>query len=275
MGNVRTPGPLKDFDNWVKPRGPLGSSNDGVAWQRRNTPGPTGLRGHRPIRVADAQDSNVRSKATPRLIIVDYGGGLTDKELQTVVTEAKRALDATTRHAKDPALKAKGVEVTSQKSLQGVEDLRKKGVILVYLIHDIKDEKKREKVVRDILTAEGALKGRRLDEIVESEVSELSFPQNFHDPASEVAFINLDLTRGRGVENLRLIAGNVIHEGIGHRAIPPPKGETTYHNPQNVGVMSKGFGEKATREEILFQSNEWEKVNDFLKSTVDNPDWNK
>jgi hypothetical protein len=167
------------------------------------------------------------------------------------------------------------VEVTSQKSLHGVEDLRKKGLILVYLIHDIKDEKKRKKVVCDILTAEGALKGRRLDEIVESEVSELSFPQNFHDPASEVAFINLDLTRGRGVENLRLIAGNVIHEGIGHRAISPPKGEITYHNPQNVGVMSKSFGEKATREEILFQSNEWEKVNDFLKSTVDNPDWNK
>ena len=272
MGNAKTPGPLGDFDNLAKRSGSLAFADEQGAWRRENTPDPTGLRGHhRPIRVADAGSD----KAAPKLIIVDYGGGLSDKELQTVVSEAKRALDDTTRHAKYPSLKKKGVEVTSQKSLQGIEALRKQGNILVYLIHDIKDDKKREKVVRDILTAEGALKGRRLDEIVQQDASELSFSQNLHDPASDVAFINLDLTRGRGLENLRLIAGNVIHEGIGHRAIPAPQGATTYHNPQDKGVMSKSFGEKATKEDILFQSDEWEKVNDFLESTVDNPGWNQ
>jgi hypothetical protein len=40
------------------------------------------------------------------------------------------------------------------------------------------------------ITAEGALKGRRLDEIVQQDASELSFFQNLHDPASDVAFIN-------------------------------------------------------------------------------------
>jgi hypothetical protein len=227
------------------------------------------------LRVADAGDSKVPDKPAPRLIIIDYGGGLSDKEMQTVISETKRALGATTQHAKDPSLKKKGVEVKSQKTLQDAEALRKKGYILVYLIHDIKDPKKRVKVVRDILTAEGALKGKRLDEIAESEAGELGTDENLHDPASDVAYINLDLTRGRAVENLRLIAGNIIHEGIGHRAIPAPQGQATYHNPQNKGVMSKSFGEKAAPDEVLFQSNEWDPVNDFLKSTVDNPDWNK
>jgi hypothetical protein len=176
---------------------------------------------------------------------------------------------------KTPGLKKKGVEVKSQKTVQGVETLRKKGIVLVYLVHDVKDPKKRQKVVRDILAAEGALKGKRLDEIVEFDASQLNMDQNFHSSSSEVAYINLDLTRGRAVENLRLIAGNVIHEGIGHRAIPAPAGKATYHNPQDKGVMSKSFGEKATPDEVLFQSDEWDAVNDFLKSTVDNPDWNK
>jgi hypothetical protein len=255
------------------PRGPLGSNNKGGAEYGDHTPGPTGFRDHRrpPIRVADAGSG----KASPKLVIVDYGGGLSDKDLQTVVAEAKQALDQTTRHAKDRTLKAKGVEVTSQRSLDGVTDLRKKGFILVYLVHDIKDATKREKAVRDVLTADGLLSGPRLDEIVKRVASDLNSPQNLRDPASNVAFINLDLTLGRGIDNLRLIAGNVIHEGIGHRAIPAPQGESTYHNPQDKGVMSKKFGEKASKDEVLFQRDEWDQVNTFLQSTVDNPGWNQ
>jgi hypothetical protein len=272
MGNGKTPGPLRESDNPAKPRETPGFHDEQGTWRGQNTPGPVGFRDHRrpTIRVADAGTH----KAAPKLILINYEGGLSDKDLQTVVTEAKGALDATTRHAKDRDLKAKGVEVTSQTSLQGVIDLRKSGYILVYLIHDIKDEKRRTKVVRDILTAEGALTGARLDEIIKRVASDLNIQQNLHDPASDVAFINLDLTTGRGIDNLRVIAGNVIHEGIGHRAIPPPQGEATYHNPQGKGVMSKSFGETATKDGILFQPDEWDKVNAFLQSTVDNPRWN-
>lgn len=211
----------------------------------------------------------------PTLTMVNHGSGLTYKELKTVKKEAQQALDDTTRHAKDPALKKKGVTIRFQSSLQDVEGLRKKGVILVYLVHDIKNDTKREGVVREILTAEGALKGSRLDEIVKRVTGDLGQSQHVRDRASNVAFINLDLISGRGVDSLRAIAGDVLHEGIGHRAIPPPKGESTYHNPQDKGVMSKGIREKAKKVDILFRGDERDKVNDFLKSIVDNPEWNK
>jgi hypothetical protein len=113
------PGPLRDIDSLGRPRGPLGFTDEGSAWKNGNAPGPAGLGHRRPIRVADAEDSKVSDKPAPKLIIIDYGGGLPDKEMQTVISEAKRALDATTRHAKDASLKKKGVEVTSKKTLQG------------------------------------------------------------------------------------------------------------------------------------------------------------
>jgi hypothetical protein len=272
VGKARTPGPLRTLDSPVELGGSLGSNYERSAWQRRGTTDPTGFRDHRrPIRVADAG----HNKVSPKLIIVDYLGGLSEKDRETVVSEVKRALNDTTRSAKDPTLKAKGVEVTSQTSLQGVDDFRRKGYILVYLIHDVKDGKKREKVVREILTAEGALKGQRLDTIVKDDASELTKPENFHDRASDVAFINLDLTPGRGPASLRLIAGNVIHEGIGHRAISAPKGEDFYHNPENKGVMSETFGDAAKPADVQFQGDERTKVNDWLQYIVDNPDWNQ
>jgi hypothetical protein len=223
------------------------------------------------------------STANPRLTIVDYGNGLSDKEMKSVVTEAKKALDETTQQAQDPALKKRGVEVTFQRGLKGIEGLRKKGDILVYLIHDTKDDRKLEGVVRDILTAEGALKGDRLDEITKRVTGDLSvtvkegkvFGQHVRDRASNVAFINLDLTPGRSDDSLRAIAGDVLHEGVGHRAIPPPQGESTYHNPQDKGVMSKDIREKATKKDIFFQRGERDQVNEFLKSILDNPGWNK
>jgi RHS repeat-associated protein len=244
---------------------------------------PYGFVLNNPTRYADPDGRDPRDQARPRLTIVDYGSGLSDKELKFVAKEAKRALDDTTKRAQDPTLKTKGVDVTFQHWLQGVEDLRRKGYILVYLIHDIKDDRKREGIIRDVLTAEGALKGNRLDQIAKRVTSDLSetvekgtvFGQSELDPASNVAFINIDLVSGRGIDSLRAIAGDVLHEGVGHRALPPPKGDSTYHNPQGQGVMSENVREKATPNDILFEKDEWGKVNDFLKATVDNPGWNK
>ena len=210
----------------------------------------------------------------PTVTLVDNNSGLSAKELKTVVSEAQRALNNTTGEARG-ALRKSGVKVRSQSSLQGVEALRKGGDILVYLIHDIKSDANREKVVREILTAEGALKGTRLDEIVKRVSGDLSQGEHVRDRASNVAFINLDLIAERGPDSLRAIAGDVLHEGIGHRAIPPPVGESTYHNPKNKGVMSEAIRQKATKADVLFQGEERNLVNEFLKSVADNPEWNK
>jgi hypothetical protein len=211
----------------------------------------------------------------PTLTLVDHGSGLSEKELKIVVGEAQAAISHTTSRSKDRALKKSGVKVRSHSSLSGIEALRKKGDMLVYLIHDIKADTKREKVVREILTAEGALKGTRLNDVVKLVTGDLGQGQHVRDRASNVAFINLDLITERGPDSLRAIAGDVLHEGIGHRAIPAPAGESTYHNPKDKGVMSEAIRQKATKGDILFQEGERDKVNEFLKNIAENPDWNK
>ena len=99
--------------------------------------------------------------------------------------------------------------------------------------------------------------------------------QHVRDRASNVAFINLDLITDRGPESLRAIAGDILHEGIGHRAIPAPEGESTYHNPQHKGVMSETIRQQAKKGDIRFQEGEYRQVNEFLKSVGDDPGWNK
>jgi hypothetical protein len=39
--------------------------------------------------------------------------------------------------------------------------------------------------------------------------------------------------------------------------------------------MSEKTRDSATEEQILFQSNEWDAVNEFLKSIVEDSTWNK
>ena len=254
--------------------------------------GPTASLRRGPAAIAEPllpgrEGSSVQRQVTvqrdPTLTIVDSGGSLSDKDLETVRTEASKSLADTTKKAKDPALRKKGVTVTTQRGLGKIEEQRKKGVVLVYLVHDLKDDAKREETVRKILTAEGALKGKRLDEVVARVTSDLkvtesggkTFGQHIRDPASNVAFINVDLISGRKADNLRALAGDVLHEGVGHRAIPAPQGETTYHNPQHKGVMSDKVRESATEKDVQFQGDERDRVNEFLQNASDNPDWNK
>ncbi|HEY5115070.1 MAG TPA: hypothetical protein VIJ00_06070 [Nakamurella sp.] len=245
---------------------------------------PTGITGPvRSARPGPPVQRLISVQRDPTLTIVDSGSSLSDKELATVRTEAKKALDDTTRKAKDSTLKKKGVTVTAQRGLAKIEEMRKKGVILVYLVHDLKDDAKREETVRKILTAEGALKGKRLEEVVTRVTSDLkvtesggkTFGQHIRDPASNVAFINVDLISGRKAENLRAIAGDVLHEGVGHRAIPAPAGEATYHNQQHKGVMSEKVRDSANEKDVQFQGDERDRVNEFLKNASDNPEWNK
>jgi hypothetical protein len=82
--------------------------------------------------------------------------------------------------------------------------------------------------------------------------------------------VNVDLIPARDAGGLRAIAGDILHEGPGHRALP-----RGYHNPTGKGVMSKDVRDSATEDQILFQSDEWDPVNAFLKSIVDDPTWNK
>ena len=222
----------------------------------------------------------------PRLTIVDTESGLTDKELAVIVVEAKKALGKTTQHSTDKRVKA-GVQVTYQRGLKDVEKLVKRGDVIVYVIGAAKGEKsipqpRMEKIVRDIVAAQKLEPpGPRFDELTKRLASDLretvdpntgavTGGQSQYDPATSVSIVNVDLTPKRDAGGLRAIAGDILHEGPGHRAM-----SRGYHHPKDKGVMSKNVRDTATEEQILFQSDEWDAVNKFLKDIVDDPQWNK
>jgi hypothetical protein len=137
-----------------------------------------------------------------------------------------------------------------------------------------------EKIEHDIVDAQKILPQSDVDKrskMLASDLQEDVSPKtgevsgrNEYDPAASVSIVNVDLYPKRDKGNLRAIAGDVLHEGPGHRAF-----QRAYHNPSDKGVMSKNVRPSATEEDILFQSDEWDKVNEFLKQTVDDPGWNK
>ena len=219
----------------------------------------------------------------PRLTIVDYDSGLTEKQLAVVVVEAKKALGKTTEHSKDKTVKG-GVEVSYRQGLKDIEKLVKRGDVIVYVIGAAKGQKsipqdRMEKIVRDIVVAQ-QLPDSKLDERVKRLAGDLKETvdektgavtgRSQYDPATSVSIVNVDLIPARDAGGLRAIAGDILHEGPGHRALP-----RGYHNPEGKGVMSENVRDSATEDQILFQSDEWDPVNAFLKSIVDDPKWNK
>ena len=220
----------------------------------------------------------------PRLTIVDEDSGLTDKELSVIVAESSKALRKTTDRAGDKRVRA-GVRFSYQRGLKGVDKLVHRGDVIVYVIGAPPGKKsipqdQMKKIVHDIVIAQGIVPKDEVDKRVSmlaDDVREQVDPatgqltgQNEYDPGTSVSIVNIDYNPKRGKEGLRAIAGNILHEGPGHRAL-----SRGYHNPENRGVMSEHFGDSATEEQILFQSNEWEAVNKFLKDIVDDPAWNK
>ena len=219
----------------------------------------------------------------PRLTIVDADSGLTEKQLAVIVVEAKKALDKTTKHSKDKTVKA-GVEVAYRQGLKDIEKLVKRGDVIVYVIGAAKGQKsipqdRMEKIVHDIVVAQH-LPIRDLDERskrLAGDLKETVDPntgavtgQSQYDPATSVSIVNVDLISKRDAGGLRAIAGDILHEGPGHRALA-----RGYHNPEGKGVMSEHVRDSATEDQILFQSDEWDAVNTFLKGIVDDPQWNK
>jgi hypothetical protein len=220
----------------------------------------------------------------PRLTIVDVESGLTEKELKIIVADAKGALDKTTQHSKDKRVKG-GVQVSSRQGLKDIDQLVKRGDVIVYVIGAPKGQTsipqpRMEKIVRGIVAAQGIVDPARVDELskrVAGDLTETVNPntgavsgQSEYDPATSVSIVNVDLIPKRDRASLRAIAGDILHEGPGHRALT-----RGYHNPHDRGVMFKNVRDTATEDEILFQSDEWDKVNEFLKSVVDDPSWNK
>jgi len=63
VASARIPGPLREFDLLAKPPGPLGFNDNSLAYAPGNTPGPIGVRSHRPIRVADAPKGDPKKSA--------------------------------------------------------------------------------------------------------------------------------------------------------------------------------------------------------------------
>jgi hypothetical protein len=219
----------------------------------------------------------------PRLTIVDVDSGLTEKQLAVIVVEAKKALGQTTKHSTDKTVKA-GVQVSYRQGLKDIEKLVKRGDVLVYVIGAAKGQKsipqpRMEKLVHDIVAAQN-LPISKVDERVKllaSDLRETVDPntgavsgRSQYDPATSVSIVNIDLIPKRDAGGLRAIAGDILHEGPGHRAL-----QRGYHNPKGKGVMSEQVRDSATEEQILFQSDEWDAVNTFLKSIVDNPQWNQ
>ncbi len=219
----------------------------------------------------------------PRLTIVDVDSGLTEKQLAVIVVEAKKALGQTTRHSTDKTVKA-GVEVSYRQGLKDIEKLVKRGDVLVYVIGAAKGQKsipqpRMEKIVHDIVAAQH-LPDPKLDEHAKrlaGDLKETVDPQtgavtgrSQYDPATSVSIVNVDLIPARDAGGLRAIAGDILHEGPGHRALP-----RGYHNPKGKGVMSENVRDSATEDQILFQSDEWDAVNTFLKGIVDDPQWNR
>jgi hypothetical protein len=220
----------------------------------------------------------------PRLTIVDVESGLTDKELKIIVADAKGALDKTTKHSTDRRVKA-GVQVSSRQGLKDIDQLVRRGDVIVYVIGAAKGQTsipqaRMEKIVHDIVAAQGIVDPARVDELskrLAGDLAETVDPtsgavsgQSEYDPATSVSIVNVDLIPKRDRASLRAIAGDILHEGPGHRALT-----RGYHNPDDKGVMFKKVRDTATEDEILFQSDEWDKVNAFLKSVVDDPTWNK
>jgi hypothetical protein len=222
----------------------------------------------------------------PRLTIVDDDSGLTDKELRVIVVQAGEALGKTTIHAKDKRVKA-GVKISYQRGLKDVDKLVKRGDVIVYVIGPAPGKKsiprdRMETIAHDIVAAQGIVPKEDIDrrakmltgdlrENVDPTTGEVTSGQDEYDPGTSVSIVDIAYNAQRGkTENLRAIAGNILHEGPGHRALP-----RGYHNPRNEGVMSENIPASATKEQILFQSIEWDAVNEFLKSTVDDPTWNK
>lgn len=220
----------------------------------------------------------------PRLTIVDAGSGLTDKELAVIVVHADKSLAKTTVHAQDKRVK-KGVTISYQRGLTGVESMVKRGDVMVYVIGAGPGKKhippdRMKVIVRDIVAAQGIVPKDQVDarsrsladdlrEDVNPDTGEVT-GRHEYSPRTSVSIVNVDLYPKRGKANLRAIAGDILHESVGHRAMP-----REYHNPQGKGVMAEHVRESATEEQILFQSDEWDAVNEFLKSIVEDPTWNK
>jgi Domain of unknown function (DUF4157) len=242
---------------------------------------------HRLIRGAIAKplsSAPLQLSRQPRLTIVDDDSGLTAKELGVIVVQADKALRDTTAHATDKRVKA-GVKISYQRGLKDVDKLVKRGDVIVYVIGAAKGKKsipqdRMEKIARDVVVAQGLVPKDDVDRRSKSLASDLREQvdpktgavtgRDEFDPGTSVSIVNVDLHPKRDEGSLRAIAGNVLHEGPGHRAL-----RRGYHNPKDKGVMSKKFLESATREQILFQSSEWQEVNDFLKGIIDDPTWNK
>jgi hypothetical protein len=221
----------------------------------------------------------------PRLTIVDDESGLTDKQLAVIVVDAKKALDKTTQHSKNKAVKA-GIEISYQRGLKDIEKLVKRGDVIVYVIGAAKGQKtipqdRMEKIVQDIVAAQHLpplphLNPDDLSKSLAEDLKETVNPktgvvsgQSEYNPQTSVSIVNVDLISKRDPGGLRAIAGDILHEGPGHRAFG-----RGYHNPVDKGVMSKSVLDSATENEILFQADEWDAVNTFLEGIVANPHWN-
>ena len=219
----------------------------------------------------------------PRLTIVDVDSGLDEKQLAVIVVEAKKAMGQVTKHSTDKKVKA-GVDISYRHGLKDIEKLVKRGDVLVYVIGAAKGQKsipqtRMEKIVHDIVAAQ-QLPDPKMDEHVKRLAGDLKETVDLktgavtgrsqYDPATSVSIVNIDLIPARDAGGLRAIAGDILHEGPGHRALP-----RGYHNPEGKGVMSEHVRDSATEDQILFQSDEWEAVNTFLKGVVDDPQWNK
>ena len=202
-----------------------------------------------------------------RLLVVDVDNALRKQEEAAVKAALSTALADVTTNAADQRL-SKGVRVGFFGKVNRLDNFRARKDIIVYAIRETDDLEAREKVVAKILAAENVKKDRirAWSQTLAGNLSD----QNLHHDAFDISIVNVpqgdkDLTE----EQVLGVAGDIIHEGIGHRALDDTlgNGQDPYHS--KGGVMSKRSPRHPKPEDLLFSKDEREKVKEFLQKLID------
>jgi len=223
-----------------------------------------------PVAASPVQVARQPAPQTLHISIIGVGVAVPTKDQQRIVEAATKALAATTKGSSDSRIKA-GVDIKYYQGLKDADALRKRGDIVVYVINAKKDDD-RNAAVRDVLHSRGWDKDKhnkstKADKLADDVLDLSQLLQRdrgvFHR-MSGTSLVDISDVPKLDASADTSIAGTVLHEGVGHPAQLDDHGSH---------VMSAEAPGGAKPEDIVFDSGDQEKVNDYLKARLDTPDW--